>query len=79
MQCIFDQKSAILPLGRYHGVVLPGRLEKEILTAGPATCLPRAKSKLLQSAFILCSCKNMVKSIPRSGFQSPNCCRNREA
>lgn len=48
------------------------RLEKEVLTAGSATCLPRAKSKLLPSALILRSCKNTVKSIPRSGFQSPN-------
>lgn len=69
----------ILPLGRCHGVVLLGRLEKEVLTAGCATCLPGAESKVLPSALILCSCKNMVKSIPRSGFQSPNCYRNREA
>lgn len=47
---------------------LLGMLEKEMLTAGSATC------SLLQSALILCSCKNTVKSIPRSRFQSPNCC-----
>lgn len=57
---------------------LLGMLEEQVLTAGSATCLPRAKSMPLPSALILRSCKTMLKNIPRSGFQPPNCSQNPE-
>lgn len=77
---VLDQNSMALPLGGrcgQRGPALPRTL-KDVLTKLCHT-LARTKSKVLSSALILHSCKNTVKSIPRAGFQSPNCCRNGEA